>query len=303
MDFLTSLISEAIKASTPLLLASLGEIYTERSGVLNLGIEGIMAIGAFFGFLTVYTTNSLILGFLVAAIAGLIFSSIHATVSVILKANQTISGLAISMLGLGITSVIGINYIGSPLTISLQPVKISPVSEIPIIGAFFSQDVLVYFSFALTLILWYFLNYTRYGLQIRAVGENPEAADASGVNVDLVRYVSTIFGGALQGLAGAYISLAYLPGWIDGITQGRGWIAVALTVVSLWDPIKCFVVALMFGSVSALRYALQPIGVPSSLLAALPYVATIIFMAFGTILLSKRRIKPPAALGVPYTRE
>ena len=302
MDIVTALILESLKAATPLLLATLGEIYTERSGVLNLGVEGIMAIGAFTGFFVAYTTKSLTLSFLAAVIAGIIFSSLHAISSITFKANQTVSGLALSMLGLGISSIAGLKYVGIPLTLTLQPIKIPHLSNIPIVGALFYQDILVYFSLVLAISLWFFLNYTKYGLQIKAVGENPSAADASGINVDLVRYSCILFGGALEGLAGAYLSLSYLPGWIDGMTQGRGWIAVALTVLSFWDPLKGIFGAFAFGSIDALQYVLQPLGIPVSLLGMLPYVVTIAVMAIATILLAKRRIRPPAALGTPYLR-
>ncbi|MBO3801183.1 MAG: ABC transporter permease [Thermoproteota archaeon] len=303
MDIVTSLLLESIKASTPLLLATLGEIYTERSGILNLGIEGIMAIGAFTGFFVAYTTRSLPLSLLAAATIGILLSSLHAISSITFKANQTVSGLALAMLGLGISSVAGSKYVGLPLTLTLQPIRIPYLASVPIAGAFFNQDFLVYFSLILSIFMWFFLNRTKYGLQIIAVGENPSAADASGINVELVRYLCTLFGGALEGLAGAYISLAYLPGWIDGMTQGRGWIAIALTVLSLWDPLKGILVALAFGSIDALQYVLQPYGIPVSLLNSLPYVVTIVVMAVATILLAKRRVRPPSALGTPYIRE
>ncbi|MGB9758832.1 MAG: ABC transporter permease [Thermoproteota archaeon] len=303
MDVITSLLLESLKASTPLLLATLGEIYTERSGILNLGIEGIMAAGAFTGFFIAYTTGSLALSLLAAALIGLILSALHAISSITFKANQTVSGLALTMLGLGVSSIAGSRYVGLPLTLTLQPIRVPYLASIPIIGAFFYQDFLVYLSLILAVLMWFFLNYTKYGLQIRAVGENPSAADASGINVELVRYSCTLFGGALQGLAGAYLSLAYLPGWIDGMTQGRGWIAVALTVLSFWDPLKGILGALAFGSIDALQYVLQPYGIPVSLLSSLPYVVTIVVMATATILLAKRRVRPPAALGTPYIRE
>jgi simple sugar transport system permease protein len=303
MDVITSLLLESLKASTPLLLATIGEIYTERSGILNLGIEGIMAIGAFIGFFIAYTTESLTLSLLAAAIVGLILSALHAISSITFKANQTVSGLALTMLGLGVSSIAGSKYVGLPLTLTLQPIKVPYLANIPIVGAFFYQDFLVYFSLILAVLMWFFLNYTKYGLQIRAVGENPSAADASGINVELVRYSCTLFGGALQGLAGAYLSLAYLPGWIDGMTQGRGWIAVALTVLAFWDPLKGILGALAFGSIDALQYVLQPYGIPVSLLSSLPYIVTIVVMAVATILLAKRRVRPPAALGTPYIRE
>jgi len=303
MDLITSLLQEALKASTPLLLATLGEIYSERSGVVNLGIEGIMAIGAFAAFVVAYSTRSIALALAMAAMAGLIFSSLHAISSLKFRANQTVSGLAMTMLGLGISSVAGTRYVGLPLTTTLEPLRIPHLSEIPILGALFYQDLMVYFGLALAVFLWCFLNYTKYGLQIKAVGENPSAADSSGTNVDLVRYACTLFGGALGGLAGAYLSLSYLPGWTDGMTQGRGWIAVALTVLSFWDPLKSILGALVFGSIDALQFVLQPFGVPASLLGALPYAVTVIVMTLGTVLLAKRRIRPPAALGIPYSRE
>ncbi|MCS7138609.1 MAG: ABC transporter permease [Crenarchaeota archaeon] len=303
MDIAASLLAEAIKAGTPLLFATLGEVYCERSGVINLGLEGIMTIGALTGFATTFITGSIWMGFLAAMLAGGVFSLIHAFASISLGVNQTVSGLATVMLGTGISSLLGKRYVGLSLRDRLMPMTIPFLSEIPVLGGFFRHDPLAYAGIVIAIVMWYVLFKTRIGIIIRAVGEKPEAVDAAGVNVYLVRYICVFLGGVLGGLGGAYVSLYYTPGWREGIMMGRGWIALALTIFSLWNPIGSVLGAFLFGGVEVLQFHLQEYGVPASLLGALPYVVTIIVLTTSSFGFMRRKLGVPAALGKPYRRE
>ncbi|MEM1548897.1 MAG: ABC transporter permease [Thermoproteota archaeon] len=303
MDIAASLLAEAVKAGTPLLFATLGEVYCERSGVLNLGLDGIMTIGALTGFAAACITGSVWLGFLAAMVAGGVFSLIHAFTSISLGINQTVSGLAIVMLGTGISSLLGKKYVGLSLSDRLMPINIPVLSEIPVLGGLFCNDPLAYAGVVLAIVMWYILFKTRIGIIIRAVGEKPEAVDAAGINVYLMRYVCVFLSGVLGGLGGAYVSLYYTPGWREGIMMGRGWIALALTIFSIWNPIGSVFGAFLFGGVEVLQFHLQEYGIPASLLGALPYVATIIVLIVSSFGFVKKRLGAPAALGKPYRRE
>ena len=205
LESLISPLYEMILLSTPIIFATIGEIYAERSGILNLGIEGIMSLGAAIAFVIAYTTGNITLGIFLALVAGGLLALIHALVSINFNANQVISGLALAMLGLGLSSFVGKKYVGLRLELMLQPIKIPLLSSIPLIGpVFFNQDILVYTAYILTIALWFLLYKTKWGLYIRAVGENPYAADSMGINIYLVRYLCTVFGGMLAGLGGAY---------------------------------------------------------------------------------------------------
>ncbi len=305
LAFVVSLLAHAVQAGTPLLLATVGEIYSERSGVLNLGIEGIMIMGALTGFLVSFRTGDVALAILAAAIVGALLSLIHGFLSVTLKANQIVSGLAISIFGLGVSGFLGKPLIGQIAT-KLQPTPIPFLQDIPALGPIlFSGDVLMYFSILVSVVLWFVLFRTKLGLNIRSVGENPSMADSLGVNVDLTRYVCVLVGGLLGGLGGAYLSIVYTPLWIEGMTAGRGWIAIALTIFAVWNPLRAILGAYLFGGVIALQFRLQAIGggtlAPQLLLMA-PYVVTIgtlIVMSSATL---KKRVGVPAALGTPYVR-
>ncbi|MCD6509639.1 MAG: ABC transporter permease [Thermoprotei archaeon] len=295
----------AIQASTPLMLAALGEIYAERSGILNLGVEGMMLIGAITGFVITLTTGNPWLGMLMAAIAGALMAFIHAFVSISLQANQIISGLALTMLGMGISGLVGKPFIGIPLRFTLRPIAIPLLSDIPLLGpVFFKQDAIVYLSYILSLAMWFFLYRTKPGICIRAVGENPAAADAIGVNVALVRYCCTIIGGLLAGLGGAYISVVYIHAWLENMTAGRGWIALALVIFAMWDPLRALPCSYLFGGIEALQYWLQRYGINPYLLGALPYLVTILVLTLiGASESLRRRMATPSALGKPYARE
>lgn len=305
IDFVVSLLAHAVQAGTPLLLATVGEIYAERSGVLNLGIEGIMIMGALTGFLISFRTGDVALAIVAAALVGALLSLIHAFLSVTLKANQIVSGLAISIFGLGLSGFLGKPLVGQT-ALKLRPTPIPFLQDLPVLGEIlFSGDMLLYASIILSIVLWFVLFRTKPGLNIRSVGENPSMADTLGVNVDLTRYGCIVVGGLLGGLGGAYLSLVYTPQWIEGMTSGRGWICIALTIFAMWNPLRAILGAYLFGGVIALQFRLQAIGVGTEtpqLLLMLPYVVTIgalVIMSSATL---KKRLGIPAALGTPYIR-
>ncbi len=295
-----------LRSATPLLLAALGEIYAERSGILNLGVEGMMAVGALSSFATALVTGNPWLGVLVGMLSGSLLAMIHGAISIGLKGNQVVSGLALTMFGLGLSSVLGRVYVGNQLPVEARflPKPVEPLSSIPILGrVLFDQDPLFYSSLLLALVMWFLLYRTKYGIIIRSTGENPAAVDAMGISVNRVRYLSTLIGGALAGLAGAYLSVAYNPAWIENMTAGRGWIALALVIFSLWDPIRALLGSYLFGVVEASGYTLQAYGYSQWLLNGLPYFLTVIILTLGATESMRRRMGAPAALGRPYERE
>ncbi|MHA2392610.1 MAG: ABC transporter permease [Promethearchaeota archaeon] len=302
------IINLAILAGTAILIATLGEIFAERSGILNLGIEGMMIMGSITAYVITYLTHNPWIGLIMAMLIGALFSLIHAFISITLKGNQTVSGLALTMLGLGISAVIGKYYDDSIVSVTVNEYAFSPIavpflSDIPILGpTFFSGDPIVYIGLIISLILWFFLFKTKHGLTIRAVGENPIVADTLGINVYRVQYLCVMLGGSLAGLAGSHLTIAYTSTWVEGITQGKGWIAVGLTIFALWNPIRALIGSYLFGLIDILQYRLQPYGVAPSILAMFPYIFTIIALLIGTSKRMKKRKKAPAALGVPYIR-
>lgn len=294
------------RTAIPLLLAALGEIYAERSGILNLGVEGMMALGAVVSFIVAFQTHNAWLGISAGILAAMLLSLIHGFVSISLKSNQVVSGLAISMLGLGLSSLVGRKYVGSqlPPDVRFLPMPLEPFHRVPAIGKFlFDQDPVFYLSLLLTFLLWLLLFRTRYGLILRSAGGNPSAVDAAGISVERVRYASTLLGGALSGLAGAYLSTSYNPVWIEGITAGRGWIAISLVIFSLWDPAKALLTSLLFGTIEAASYTLQALGYSQWLLSAMPYLMTLVILTLGSSSKFRRRVGAPRYLGVPYERE
>ncbi len=294
------------RSATPLLLASLGEIYAERSGILNLGVEGMMIMGAVSAFITALSTGNPWLGVAVATVVGILMSLIHGVISIHLRGNQVVSGLALTMFGLGLSSVIGRKYVGYQLPVKARflPKPLSKgLVKLPIVGkALFDQEPLFYLSIVTAIILWFVLYKTKIGVIIRSTGENPAAADALGINVYLVRYACTALGGALAGIAGAYLSVAYSPAWIENMTAGRGWIALALTIFALWNPLRAIFGAYLFGVVEAGGYTLQAYGYSQWLLNGVPYLLTVIVLTAGATETMRRRMGAPAALGVPYVR-
>jgi simple sugar transport system permease protein len=291
------------EAATPLLLASLGEIYSERSGVINLGIEGMMLIGAYTAFITSNITGNVWLAVLVAGLAGALLSSIHAFLSITLKVNQIVSGLALSLMGVGVSGLLGQGLIGLAAP-RLTRIHIPILSSIPIIGpVLFAQDPLVLISVLLAPALWFILFKTMIGLKIRSVGENPEAADVAGINVDLVRYASVIFGGFLSGIAGSYFSLVLSAAWIENMTAGRGWIALGLVIFSFWNPLYALIGSYIFGILEVVQYRFQILfNLPTELFSALPYGITLIALAIFSTEYARKKVGAPAALGKPYIR-
>jgi simple sugar transport system permease protein len=306
LDIVVATLSATIKAGTPLLLVTLGEILAERAGVLNLGLEGMMLVGALSGFIVCHLTANPWLGLLIALISGAVISLIHAFLTTTLRANQVVSGLAVTLFGTGLSGFLGKMVIGVPIENYFRPFSFPGLGAIPIIGPiFFQQDILVYISYLLVPIIAFWIYRTRPGLHMRAVGENPTAADALGVNVYGIRYLYTIIGGMLAGIGGAYLSLSYTPVWIENMTAGRGWIAIALVIFATWDPLRALLGSYLFGLVDAVQFRLQAVGVavPSFFLNMTPYLATIIVLIFATRETARRRIGAPAALGLPYVRE
>lgn len=301
------ILSIAIRSSTAVLFATIGEILAERSGVLNLGVEGMMLMGALAGFVAAQATQSLAAGVAAAMLVGGLLALLHAAFAISLRANQVVCGLALTILGTGLSSFLGRPVIGQ-VGARFQPWSVPGLREIPILGpAFFEQNALVYAGYLLVPAAWFLLYRTRQGLNLRAVGENPLAADVAGLPVARLRYGWTVFGGMLAGLGGAYLSLSYSPGWKENMTAGQGWIAIAMVIFALWDPWRGALGALLFGAVNALQFyfdARQITLVPSYLLRALPYLFTIAILVLTTRgARSRRRAGAPAALGLPFQRE
>jgi simple sugar transport system permease protein len=264
----------------------------------------MMIMGAVTGFGVTLITDNVWLGIVAAAMVGGLLALIHAFISITLRANQVVSGLALTMLGLGMSGLVGKRYIGKPLPSPLRSASIPLLSEIPLLGPIlFQHDPLVYLSFLLVPLFWLVLFKTRVGISIRSVGESPATADALGVNVFLVRYLCVLLGGILAGLGGAYLSVVYAPAWIEGMTAGAGWIVIALTIFSMWSPLRALLGAYLFGGVKVLQYRLQKYGISPNLLAMLPFIFTIIVLLVGTGEVIRKRIGAPSALGIPYARE
>ncbi|MGD8398848.1 MAG: ABC transporter permease [Anaerolineae bacterium] len=313
LALLVSILTVTIQAGTSLVYASVGEILTERSGILNLGLEGIMIMGAVSAFAAAYHTGSLLAGIAVAMLVGALMASIHAFLTISLRADQVVTGLALTLFGVGLSSFLGQNLGpgGRPLVGEVGPkfakVAIPLLSDIPFVGpALFRQDPLVYVMYLLVPVSAYYIYRTRPGLHLRAVGENPATADAMGINVARTRYLYTLVGGMLMGLGGAHLSLAYTPGWTENLTGGRGWIAIALVIFATWDPWRAVVGAVLFGGVNAIQFRLQAAGttIPAAFLGMLPYLFTIIVLVIITWWEAfSKRVGAPAALGLPYVRE
>jgi len=290
-----------ITAATPLLFAAIGELVTERSGVLNLGVEGMMAMGAVAGFAVAHTTGSFGLGILGAVLAGMAMAALFGVVTLVFVANQVASGLALTLFGLGLSGLIGDAFVGVPGA-GLARVSIPVLSDIPVLGLLFRLDPLSYLAIAITIAVSWFLFRMRGGLILRAVGDSHASAHALGYSVVRVRFMAVLFGGACSGLAGAYLSLVYTPQWTQAMTAGRGWIALALVVFATWLPRRVLVGALLFGGVSILQLHAQAlgVGVPSQFLSALPYLTTIVVLVIISRNRALVRANTPAALGQSF---
>ncbi len=299
---LQEIVLTIITASTPLLLAAIGALVVERSGVLNLGVEGMMVMGAVTGFAVASVTGSLLLGTLAALAGGMVLALLFGLLTLTFIANQVATGLALTLLGLGLSGLIGESFVGQPGA-RLPKLDIPGVSDIPFIGPIlFGQDAIVYLSFALVATVSYALFRTRIGLIIRAVGDNHASAHILGYRVIPVRYLCVMFGGACAGLAGGYLSLAYTPQWIENMTAGRGWIALALVVFASWVPVRVLVGAYLFGTVTILGFALQGfgIGIPAQVLSSLPYLVTILALVVISGNRVLMRANTPACLGQAF---
>jgi len=296
--YVSSFIVSIIAASTPLLLAASGELITEKSGVLNLGVEGMMLIGAIAGFAAAHATGSAELGIVAAALAGVAISMVFAVLTLSLLANQIAAGLALTIFGHGLAALLGAGYVGNSAPV-LHAIAIPVLSAIPFIGPIlFDQNILIYFSFILVGAISWFLNKTHAGLILRAVGDSHDAAHAMGYPVIRIRYAATAFGGALAGISWAYLSLFYSPLWSQDLSAGRGWIALALVVFSAWRPFYLLAGAYLFGGVTYLALYLQGVGVsiPSPLISALPYVGTIVVLVLISRDARRVRLNQPACL-------
>lgn len=290
-DLILSLLIRTAAAGTPLLLGVLGSLLIEKAGVLNLGVEGVMAVGALAGFAAAQSTANPWLGLIAAPLAGLVFMALYGGAVLHLRANQTVAGLALAMLGTGLAGLWGKPFIGQALSVKLP--------------RFADERLDLFFPLALVAagLLWAGLSRTRTGLALRTVGENPRAGEAQGLNVLGLRWLALLVGGALIALAGASLSLSYAGSWSENVTGGRGWIVVALTIFALWSPLRALFAAGLFGGIFVLQYILQPFGIPASLLATLPYAATLIVLVVDGLTRSHRAQGAPAALGEPFRKE
>jgi simple sugar transport system permease protein len=297
-----NIILSIITAATPLLLAATGELITEKSGVLNLGVEGMMLVGAVIGFATTVHSGSALLGVAAAIAAGIAMAMVFSVLSLSLLANQVATGLALTIFGTGLSALMGAGYVGTALK-PLPKLEIPGLSDLPMVGPIlFHQDALVYASFLLLLGTAWFLYRSHAGLVLRAIGDSHDAAHAIGYPVLRIRYAAAAFGGGMCGLSGAYMSLAYSPSWSENMTAGRGWIALALVVFATWRPIWLLVGAYLFGSIMYLSLYLQGLGVklPSQLISSLPYLATIVVLVMISRDRTKIRLNAPACLGKPF---
>lgn len=306
MRMFISLCASAVVFATPILYACIGEIFSQRSGIMNLGLEGIMLMGAVTGYITGIKTGSLTLSVLVALAVGAALGLIYAFLTVTLQANQVVSGLAMMTFGTGLSGFIGKSVSSLASTTKFTKFDIPLLSKIPILGdIFFKQDILIYALYILVVVSIIFIYKTRPGLKLRALGENPGSLDAGGVNIFTLRYAYVIFGCALVSLGGAYLTLAYTPFWTDGMTAGKGWIAAALVIFASWNPAIAAIGALLFGGIGVLGnfLQLQYPNIPTSFVGMLPYLCTIIVLIFSTGSFRKKHNNTPAALCIPYDRE
>ncbi|GAA4225440.1 simple sugar transport system permease protein [Sagittula marina] len=293
------LVASIMVSATPILFAALGELVVEKSGVLNLGVEGMMITGAVVGFAIAVNTGSPLVGFVAAAVAGAALSLAFGLLTQFLLSNQVATGLGLTLVGLGLSSLIGKPYEGikSP---TLPKLNLGPLSDLPIVGRMlFSHDIMVYVSLALVVATWAFLKFTRAGLILRAVGESHDSAHALGYKVVRIRLLAILFGGACAGLGGAYLSLVRVPQWTEGMTAGAGWIALALVVFASWRAGRVLIGAYLFGGVTVLQLNLQAAGadVPVALLSASPYLVTILVLV---VISAVGKHGAPASLGRPF---
>jgi general nucleoside transport system permease protein len=302
MDSLTPLIASAIAAAVPLVFAALGELVVERSGVLNLGLEGMMLLGALAAFAVVAHGGGLGLAVAAGMAAGALAALVFGVLTVTLQASQVATGLALTILGSGISAFLGRQYVGFPAAASFKELPIPGLGGIPLIGPLFSLNLLGYIAIALLVGVTWFLFRTRAGLIVRTVGESPAVARSLGLRVSRVRYLAVLFGGTMAGLAGCYYAVAQFKMWQEGLTSGNGWIALALVVFATWRPLRVAIGALLFGGITALGLYLQTVGVHVSVfaLSSLPYLATILVLVFISSNQQALRRNSPTSLGKPF---
>jgi general nucleoside transport system permease protein len=309
MDIIAGLLQTSILAGGVLALAALGEVLSERVGVVNLGVEGLMALGAIMAIAIVTASPNPALGLIGALGVGFVVGMIFASATVVLRANQVLCGLALTLMGTGLAATIGKAYSGMPARATFAPVEIPYLSEIPLLGrALFTQNILVYLIYIVLPVALHFIMFrTRHGLNLRAVGENPAAADAAGISVQKFRFWYVAAGSSLAAGAGAYLTLAFVPSWSEGVVAGRGWIAVALVIFAGYRPINAVLAALLFGAITSLGFVGQarnwPIAAP--ILSMLPYLGTIALIIMPVLAWHRvrRLMAAPAALGEPYYRD
>lgn len=307
MELLSAILFATVVAGTPLLLVALGELICEKSGMLNLGAEGMMSVGAVAAFVMAFTFESTLLGVTGGIVAGALLSLVFAFITVHLMANQVASGLAVAIFGVGLAAFLGKPFEAKVLP-SIKPIEIPFLSELPIIGqALFAQQWMVYATWVIFAGVVWFLAKTRGGLVLKAVGESPEAANAVGIDVIRVRYLAVLFGGAMAGLGGAFLSLFYTPMWAEGMVAGKGWIALALVVFATWRPGRVLFGAYLFGGVMIAQLFVQSspmqIKIPAQFLSALPYIATIVVLVLISRNVKMIRLNSPASLGKPFQKE
>jgi simple sugar transport system permease protein len=303
------MLATSVAAASPLLLAALGELVVERSGVLNLGIEGIMLLGALTAVAATLGSGSVLVGIACAIAAGMLLGLLFAFLTVTIRADHVVAGLAMVLLGDGLSSFAGHGLVGIDIGQNVPPLALPWISDIPALGQiFFRQNALVYFSYLMVAVVWYFLYRTRPGLALRAAGEKPSAVDVVGWNVFRIRYLAVLFGAGMAGLAGAFLSVAYLTTWAEGMTAGRGWVALALVIFAGWHPIKLLGGAYLFGFAYILIAQSQVLGgvfylISTYVMQMFPYLMAIVVLAVMGRRAMKQRVGAPEALALPYVRE
>ena len=300
---LLGLLNATLQAATLLFVAALGELITEKSGILNLGVEGMISIGAVAGFMTAVNTNNIFLAVIVGVLSSSVFASIHAVVTVVLKQDQTVSGLILTILGLALSSLIGKNYVGKKLDTKLESLfSIDDPSSI--LQVLLNQNIIFYLAILLMILVSYTLKNTMFGRRLEAVGEDSKAADSMGLNVTKTQFIATCLGGAFAGLSGVYLTLSYVPYWTDNMTAGRGWIALALVIFGGWKPYRTALGALLFGFLEALVPRLQTYGFELNpyIVKIAPYIITILILVLLTIY-KGGKTGAPKNIGIPFFRE
>ena len=304
-ELIIASIMTMMTAATPLVFAATGELVAEKSGVLNLGVEGMMLIGAVFGFAAVTLTGEPLIGLAAAIVMGMLASMIFGVLTLSLLSNQVATGLALTIFGTGLSALVGLDYVGKTIE-QIRAIHIPVLTDLPVVGRLlFGHDPLVYVSIALLGVTLWFLKHTRWGMILRAVGDSDQSAHAIGYPVIAIRYAAVAFGGAMAGLGGAYLSLVYTPLWAEHMTAGRGWIALALVVFASWRPTRVLLGAVLFGGITILQLNAQAagLGIPASFMSMLPYIATIVVLVLISRDSTRIRLNAPACLGKPFRAE